>query len=67
MNTLNNEQWAKQKQDPGDLNGDGEVTSEDVDLILSSFGCTTCDAFDFNNDGVVNVGDVLVYIDLIDG
>jgi hypothetical protein len=43
------------------------VTSEDVNLILSSFGCTTCDAFDFNNDGVVNVGDVLVYIDLIDG
>jgi hypothetical protein len=54
-------------QDPGDLNGDGEVTSQDVDLILTSFGCTTCDAFDFNNDGVVNVGDVILYLDLIDG
>jgi hypothetical protein len=54
-------------QDPGDLDGDGEVTAQDVNLILSSFGCNTCDAFDFNNDGVVNVADVLAYLDLIDG
>jgi hypothetical protein len=54
-------------QDPGDLDGDGEVTAQDVNLILSSFGCNTCDAFDFNNDGVVNVADVLFYLDLIDG
>ena len=54
-------------QDPGDLDGDGEVTSQDVNIILSSFGCTTCNVLDFNNDGVVNVADVQVYLNLIDG
>ena len=54
-------------QDPGDLNGDGEVTDADVNIILSSFGCTTCPALDFNGDGLVNVSDIILYLDLIDG
>lgn len=54
-------------QDPGDLDGDGEVTDADVNIILSSFGCTTCPALDFNGDGIVNVSDIILYLDLIDG
>ena len=54
-------------QDPGDLNGDGEVTDADVNIILSSFGCTTCPELDFNGDGLVNVSDIVLYLDLIDG
>jgi hypothetical protein len=54
-------------QDPGDLNGDGEVTDADVNLILSSIGCNTCTELDFNGDGLVNVSDIIVYLDLIDG
>ena len=54
-------------QDPGDLNGDGEVTDADVNLILASIGCNSCSELDFNGDGLVNVSDIILYLDLIDG
>jgi hypothetical protein len=54
-------------QDPGDLDGDGEVTSADVEILLSSFGCTQCGHLDFNGDGLVSVVDLYLYLDLIDG
>jgi hypothetical protein len=50
-------------QDPGDLNGDGEVTSADIQILTSSFGCTQCPNLDLNGDGIVTVADLL----LIDG
>lgn len=54
-------------QDPGDLNGDGEVTDADVQLILNSFGCTECQELDLNGDSLVSVADLFLYLDLIDG
>ena len=54
-------------QDPGDLDGDGEVTSFDIDILTSSFGCTDCPQLDFNGDGIVTIADLLLYQDLIDG
>lgn len=54
-------------QDPGDLNGDGEVTDADVQILLAAFGCSQCPGLDFNSDGVVNVADLYLYLDLIDG
>jgi hypothetical protein len=54
-------------QDPGDLDGDGEVTSFDIEILTSSFGCTQCANLDLNSDGIVTVADLLLYQDLIDG
>lgn len=54
-------------QDPGDLNGDGEVTDADVQILLASFGCSQCPDLDFNGDGLVNAADLYLYLDLIDG
>jgi hypothetical protein len=54
-------------EDPGDLNGDGEVTSADIQILTSSFGCTLCPNLDLNGDGIVTVADLLLYQDLIDG
>jgi hypothetical protein len=54
-------------QDPGDLDGDGEVTSFDIEILTSSFGCTQCANLDLNGDGIVTVADLLLYQDLIDG
>ena len=54
-------------QDPGDLNGDGEVTDADVQLIFNSFGCTECQELDLNGDSLVSVADLFLYLDLIDG
>jgi hypothetical protein len=53
-------------QDPGDLDGDGEVTTSDVYLLLSNFGCYGCSQFDFNADGIVNINDVILYMDILD-
>jgi hypothetical protein len=54
-------------QDPGDLDGDGEVTSADIQILTSSFGCTECANLDLDGDGIVTVADLLLYQDLIDG
>ena len=54
-------------QDPGDLDGNGEVTSADITILTSSFGCTQCSNLDLDGDGVVNVADLYLYLDLIDG
>ncbi len=54
-------------QDPGDLDGDGEVTSSDVQMLLNAFGCAQCPELDLNGDGLVSVTDLNLYLDLIDG
>ena len=46
----------------GDLNGDGEVSTEDFVLLNSSFGqeCSGC-VEDLNGDGSVNLEDFLEF------
>ncbi len=52
--------------DPGDLDGDGEVTSADIQIFTSAFGCTQCSHLDLDEDGIVTVSDLIFYLDLID-
>ena len=47
---------------PGDFNGDGEFTVEDLLGMLADFGCTSCPQGDINGDGVVNVQDILLFL-----
>ena len=47
---------------PGDFNGDGEFTVEDLLGMLADFGCTTCPQGDINGDGVVSVQDILLFL-----
>ena len=47
---------------PGDFNGDGEFTVEDLLGMLADFGCTSCPQGDINDDGVVNVQDILLFL-----
>jgi len=52
---------------PGDLNGDGVVDQNDVNLVLSHFGFRITDsgwlpAADANGDGVVNVNDLNIVL-----
>jgi hypothetical protein len=47
---------------PGDFNGDGEFTVEDLLGMLADFGCTSCPQGDINGDGVVNVPDILMFL-----
>lgn len=53
--------------DPGDLDGDGEVTSIDIEILISNLGCVTCSELDLNGDNLVTVVDIMLYLDLIDG
>lgn len=41
----------------GDVNGDGDVDLDDLDIVLSNFGFAT-DFGDVNDDGVVNLDDL---------
>ncbi|RPG82509.1 MAG: hypothetical protein CBD69_010760 [Crocinitomicaceae bacterium TMED209] len=50
---------------PGDFNGDGEFTVEDLLGMLADFGCTSCPQGDINGDGVVNVQDILLFLTLL--
>ncbi len=51
---------------PGDFNGDGEVTIEDLMILISEFGCLLdCQDGDINNDGIVNVADVIAFLEFI--
>lgn len=47
---------------PGDFNGDGEFTVEDLLGMLAEFGCSTCPQGDINGDGVVSVQDILLFL-----
>lgn len=47
---------------PGDFNGDGEFTVEDLLGMLADFGCTSCPQGDINGDGVVSVQDILLFL-----
>ena len=47
---------------PGDINGDGSVTVNDVLALVSAWGSNNS-AADVNADGIVNVADLLVLIE----
>ena len=42
-----------------DIDGDGVITTSDVILMLTEFGCSANCAFDLDGDGTVGVSDVL--------
>ena len=42
---------------PGDVNGDGQVDLDDLDIVLTNFGQTTSNG-DANGDGIVNLDDL---------
>ena len=46
----------------GDLDGDGQVNTVDILLLLSEFGCLAGCAYDLTGDGLVNVPDLLVML-----
>ena len=46
----------------GDANNDGEVTVEDLLLVIGDWGCTGSCSSDLNGDLVVNVADLLLVI-----
>lgn len=49
----------------GDLNGDGDVDVLDFEVIVNDFGCTgSCDG-DFNGDGIVNLEDLMLFLEVI--
>jgi hypothetical protein len=59
---LNATNGEDQPSVPGDVNGDGLVSTDDLLAVLAAFGlCEGCPE-DFNNDGVVNVNDVLTVV-----
>ncbi len=46
----------------GDFNEDGSVSSADLLLLLTDFGCASNCSYDLNNDGQVDVIDVLLFL-----
>jgi hypothetical protein len=51
---------------PGDFTGDGEVTLEDLMVLIGQFGCPVdCEGGDINNDGMVNIADVIAFLAFI--
>lgn len=46
----------------GDFDGDGALTVADFMELLAAFGCMDCPVADVNGDGVVSVGDVLLFL-----
>lgn len=51
---------------PGDMNGDGEVTVADVNLLIDAILTSRMnDEYDFNGDGEINVADVSALINLL--
>ena len=50
----------------GDVNGDGDINEDDLPYLCACFGKSTSNcknAFDYNNDGIVNQSDVLDFKD----
>lgn len=51
---------------PGDVNGDGELTVSDVNAVIDAILTGNMGAvYDINGDGEVNIGDVTMLIDLL--
>ncbi len=46
----------------GDFDGDGAIGLSDFLELLEQFGCTNCPGGDLNDDGVVNVQDILLFL-----
>jgi hypothetical protein len=55
--------------EPGDLDGDNDVTFDDVDILVSYLKLESTEideeAADFNHDGILNVADVVAMINYI--
>ena len=51
----------------GDLNGDGVIDNQDLELVSASLGQTGENVADLNGDGVVNVQDLVLLSALING
>ena len=50
----------------GDFDADGEVTVDDVLLLLTYFGCMVdCEPFDGDGDGIVSITDILFFLQTI--
>lgn len=50
----------------GDIDGDGEISIEDLMLMISVFGCIeNCPFGDLNNDGLVTMADFIIFLGLI--
>ena len=47
---------------PGDFDADGEITVSDLLDLLSNFGCIQCPDYDIDNDGVISVQDILLFL-----
>ena len=47
---------------PADFDGDGTITIQDLLLLIENMGCTDCPDFDLNGDGIVNVFDLLEFL-----
>ena len=59
-------------RDPMDVNGDGKISGADLSLVLAYFGATSADAdwsdvrvADVNGDGVIDVIDVTILVDVL--
>jgi hypothetical protein len=48
-----------------DFNTDGEVNADDLVQLVDNFGCSNCPEIDINNDGVITLADVLLFVDLL--
>lgn len=46
----------------GDLDGNGVVSSADLLLLLSDFGCQADCTHDMNDDGIINANDMLTFL-----
>jgi hypothetical protein len=59
---LNATDGENQPSEPGDVNGDGLVNTDDLLAVLAAFGpCGGCPE-DFNGDGIVDVNDILTVV-----
>lgn len=48
---------------PGDFDENGSIGIIDLMLFISAFGCTeNCEIFDLNEDELVNVGDLIIFM-----
>ena len=46
----------------GDINNDGVISTPDLLVLISEFGCLSACASDLNGDGAVNTTDLLILI-----
>jgi len=49
-----------------DFDDNSTVDVLDLNLLMNSFGCLSdCDPYDLNDDGIVNVQDIILFVGLI--